>query len=214
MRMSLVVSAALGLAVAGCKLMEPRPDEGAGVGRSTLGGPVPAAPSIQSIPDTGAVPALPKSTEIIVGLCNATGTYSAAGVDTEARRFTFLIKGGRETQAAAFARFYEARVPVTVYTGAVALRNREQTPAPAPSTPPASLAPVPPPDSKGSTGGDALYDPCGNIGEEPPPTPKPGGSNWEPSQLTSFEHLAWDTAYALDAVSKPVGRASTVPVPR
>lgn len=211
MKNKLLLLPALLLALAGCKTFEPRPETPTNC--AAPGGDAPTPPPVQNIPDTGTVPPVPPSTHIVVGLCTATGAYTAMGVDTNNQRFTFLQTGGRATQQQAFRSFYEAKVPVTVYTQRVKLAARSGSTASKPTPPPPSPSPMavpqPPQDS-----GDALYDPCKNIGEEPPPTPKPTGSQWEPNQFTSFQHLSWDTAHGLDAISDPAPSTGTIPSPR
>jgi hypothetical protein len=223
MKKVLVLSAVLALALAGCKMMEPRPPLPPEGGEcSAPGGPAPKPPPAQSIPDVGPVPSLPKSTNIVVGLCLATGRYEALGVDTQTRQFTFMYRGGRATQAAAFSRFYEARVPVAVYTSPVRLTARgavpatgsmsapAPAPAPAPATGPAPLPTPPPEEGSRDPESGPLYDPCETISEEAPPSPKPAGSVKDPTILSSFQSLSWYTANALDAVSDPVA-PSTAP---
>ncbi|MDY7233154.1 hypothetical protein [Hyalangium rubrum] len=211
-----VLFAALGLALAGCKTMEPRP-EPPPADCSDPGGTPPTAPPMQTIPETGVLPPIPPATKnIVTTFCPSTGQYLAAGIDTESRRFTFMIRGGRGTQQAAFASFYQARVPVTVYTGPVKLATRG-TPAPKPTTPPPAPVPTPAPgggeDDDSGSGGGKVIDPCLNISEEPPPSPKPGGNN----PYEEFESLSWWTAYAVESVAKPVNSITapgTVPAPR
>lgn len=228
MKKLLVSLMALGLTLAACKTMEPRPDVPPAEGGGTAP-PVPSPPPTQTIPETGTVPAVPQSTEIVVGYCTTTGQYVATGVNTQTNQFTFTWRGGRATQPAAFARFYEARVPVTVYTSPVRLTGgadpappRSPTGgvsalAPAPGTPqepamgPAPLPTPPPPEEE--DGEDAVFDPCETISEDPPPSPKPTGNHVEPTRPTSFQSLAWRTAYAVDAVSAPVA-PSTAPAPQ
>ncbi|MFL5347583.1 MAG: hypothetical protein ACJ8AT_22585 [Hyalangium sp.] len=218
MKRMLCIIAALGLAVAGCETLKPKPEPSSGGDCSTPGGTVPTAPPLQSIPDTGTVPALGKPTHIIVGFCKPRGTYTAAGVDTGTRRFTFVIKGGRGTQEAAFARFYEAGVPVTVYTGDVRLLSHEGA-----STPPtggAAPAPPPPADASGGSGGDSggdsgsdlIYRAC--ISDPPPGGPGPTGVPPDAPDPVIFEKLAWRTAFAVGAVAQTVPPASTLPPPR
>jgi hypothetical protein len=229
MKKALVWFAALGLALAGCKTLEPKPEPPAGGDCSAPGGTPPPAPPVQTIPEGGTVPPVPESTDVVVGYCPATGQYQAAGVNTRTRQFTFMMRGGRATQAMAFSRFYEARVPVTVYTAPVRLAARGPatgpTPtatsalAPAPGTPaPAPApAPVPAPVPEEGSGDDAVYDPCQTISDDPPPSPKPGGSRWEPTEASSFQRLSWHTAYAVDAVSDPASPSTapgTAPAPR
>lgn len=232
MKKALVLSAVLALALAGCKTMEPRPPPPTEGGEcSAPGGPAPKPPPTQSIPDVGPVPAPPKSTNIVVGYCPTTGQYAAMGVDTQTRQFTFMYRGGRATQAAAFSRFYEARVPVAVYTSPVRLTARgavpatgsmsalapAPAPAPAPATGPAPLPTPAPEEGSGETESDPIYDPCETISEEPPPSPKPAGSIQDPAILSSFQSLSWYTANALDAVSDPVAPSTapgTAPVPQ
>lgn len=214
MKSKLLLWTALGLslAVAGCKTFEPRPEAPADC--ATPGGQAPTPPPTQTVPDTGTVPTLPPSTHIVVGMCPATGAYNAMGVDTQNKRFTFQLKGTRASQQQAFRSFYEAGVPVTVYTQRVKLTARAPVPAPA-----AALAPAPTPNPstpptpvEGSD--DSTFDPCETIGEDPPPFPKPTGSKSDPNRLTSFQNLSWYTAHALDAVSDPAPSTSTLPAPR
>jgi len=214
MKNKLLLCAALALFAAGCKLTEPRPTPTEAP--ATPGGPAPTAPPVQTIPDTGTIPALPPSTHIIVGLCPSTNAYTAMGVNTETRSFTFLLKGGRATQQQAFTQFYASRAPVTVYTNRVKLRGT----TPAPSVAPTPLAPSPSPtavpnqETQESTD-EPTYDPCADIGDPAPePSPKPTGSVWDPIQFTSFQSLSWYTAHALDAVSAPAPASTTTPVPR
>ena len=195
MKNKLLLLTALALSLAGCKLMEPKPD-GSSDG-ATLGGLAPEPLPEQVIPDRGEVPALPASTHIIVGLCPATNAYSAMGVDTKAQHFTFTVSGKEATRQQAFQRFFAAGVPVTVYTRPVKVRIT------------ASL-------------GVSIYDPCQGLlsgqthlpgaqgvvsgphdtVEDPPPTPKPTGGQRD--NLHAFGDLSWKTAFALDAVSEPV----------
>jgi hypothetical protein len=213
MRNKLLLFTSVALIVAGCKLLEPLPTKPP-ADCSQPGGEAPKPPPLQSIPDTGTVPSLPPSTHIVVGLCPSTSAYTAMGVDTQTKSFTFLIKGGRASQQQAFNQFYAARVPVTVYTQRVQLRGNTPAPSPAPEQPPP--APVPtavPQQGQSGSSSDPNYDPCENIGDEPPePGPKPGGSQWEPNQFTAFQNLSWQTAFALDAVSDPAS-ATTFPGP-
>lgn len=213
MRNKLLLCAAVALAVAGCKVLEPKPPPPPPPGDcSTPGGEAPPPPPLQSIPDTGTLPPLPPSTHIVTGLCPTTHAYTAMGVDTNTRRITFLFKGGRATQPQAFNQFYAAQIPVTVYTQRVRVKGTTPVPTTAPETPPPAPLPtaVPQQDTSGASSAP-IYDPCEQIGDEPPePGPKPGGSQWEPTSLRSFTNLSWQTAYALDAVSDPVP-PSTVP---
>jgi hypothetical protein len=226
MKKALVLAAVLGVALAACKTMEPRPEPPQGGDCSAPGGSAPPAPSRQTIPETGTVPPVPQSTEIVVGYCPASGQYQAIGVNTQTRQFTFSWRGGRATQPAAFTRFYEARVPVTVYTSPVRLTAGAVAPAPmgsvgasalapAPGTPPQPAlgpAPVPAPPTDDGSENDGDFDPCETISEEPPTSPGPKGSHSDP-QPTVFQSVAWRTAYAVDAVTDPVA-PSTAPVPR
>jgi hypothetical protein len=212
MKNKLLLLMALALSLAGCKTFEPRPDSPADC--SAPGGQAPAPPPVQTVPDTEAVPALPPSTHIVVGYCPATSAYTAMGVDTKAQRFTFLMKGSRASQQQAFRSFYDAGVPVTVYTQRVKLTARTGSTALAPAPPPPSPAPTAVPQPVPQSSGDDTYDPCQTIGEEPPPTPKPTGSNRLPEQFTSFQDLSWHTAHALDAVSAPAPASTLPPVPR
>jgi hypothetical protein len=214
MKSKLLLCAALALLVAGCKVLEPRPTPPEDP--ATPGGPAPTPPPVQSIPDTATLPALPPSTHIIVGLCPSTNSYTAMGVNTDTRSFTFLRTGRRATQPQAFAQFYSSGAPVTVYTGRVKLRGTAPAPSVAPTPPPPSPSPtaVPNQETQGSTG-EPTYDPCTDIGDPlPEPSPKPTGSNWKPDQFTSFKNLSWYTANALNAVSDPAPAATTFPVPR
>ena len=237
MKKVLVWAAALALALAACKTMEPRPDQPPAAGDCTEpGGEVPRSPPAQTIPETGTVPAVPQSTQIVVGLCPSTGQYQAMGVNTQTGQFTFAWRGGRATQPQAFMRFYEARVPVTVYTSAVRLTAGAGRPvpirggtsasasvaaiAPAASTPQESAmgpAPVPtPPPNEGSEG-DPDFDPCETISEEPPTSPGPKGGQASPTWPTAFQSLTWRTAHALNAISDPVGPVTapgTAPAPQ
>jgi hypothetical protein len=165
------------------------------------------------------VPPVPPSTQIVVGLCPSNGQYQAIGVNTQTRQFTFSWKGGRASQPVAFSRFYEARVPVTVYTSPVKLTGGAVTPAPvltgsvgasalapAPGTPPQPAlgpAPVPAPPPEENSEADSTFDPCQTISEEPPNSPGPKGSVAEP-RVTVFQGVAWRTAHAVDAVTDPV----------
>jgi len=234
MMKKLVVSLmALGLTLAACKTMEPRPQTPPAEGGGTAP-PVPTPPPTQTIPETGTVPTtVPPSTQIIVGYCAPTGQYVATGVNTQTNQFTFTWRGGRATQPAAFARFYESRVPVTVYTSPVRLTAGGPGPAPAPGTPTtggsSAFAPAPSPPPQPTVGPapvptppplpneppDAVFDPCQTISEDPPPSPKPTGGKAEPTRPTTFQNLAWRTAYAVDAVSDPLAPTTEpVPVPR
>ncbi len=131
----------------------------------------------------------------------------------------------------AFTRFYEARVPVTVYTSRVRLTAGAGAPvprgsvgtsalAPAPGGQPAPAmgpAPVPAPQpQEGSGDEDPVFDPCETISEDPPPSPGPKGSQTEP-RPTVFRTLVWRTAHAVDAVTDPAGPSTapgTVPAPQ
>ncbi|HLK99616.1 MAG TPA: hypothetical protein VK539_03490 [Myxococcaceae bacterium] len=235
MKKLLVLLTALSLTLAACKTMEPRPETPPPAGGGTAP-PAPSPPPTQTIPETGTVPTVPQSTEIIVGYCPTTGQYVATGVNTVTHQFTFTWRGGRATQPAAFARFYEARVPVTVYTSPVRLAGGVDpapppspsptggasalapAPVPTPQEPALGPAPVPTPPplpGEGDAGGDPTFDPCQTISEDPPPSPKPTGGKAEPTRPTTFQSLAWRTAYAVDAVSDPVAPSTEpVPVPR
>ncbi len=214
MKKLLFVPALLALLVVGCRTLEPRPEPSSGAQCAAPGGTAPTAPPMQSVPDSGSLPALPPTSHIITGLCGPTGAYVALGVDTQSRRFTFMLKGSRATQQAAFSRFYAARVPVTVYTAPVKLAGRGGTPPPTPTTPPPSPAPVPGP-SDGSDSPPSTFDPCGNIGDDPKDPKVPTGSSpQEPIEV--FKDLSWQTAFAVDAVSDPAAAAAAPPpiVPR
>ncbi|HYI00648.1 hypothetical protein [Hyalangium sp.] len=215
MKSKLWLYAVLALFAAGCRLMEPRPTPADD--RATPGGPAPAAPPVQTIPDTGTLPALPPSTHIVVGLCPSTGTYNAMGVNTETRSFTFQLKGGRATQQQAFTQFYASRAPVTVYTQRVKLRGTPPAPSVEPSTAPPSPSPMAVPRQETGSTDEPTYDPCADIGDPlPEPTPKPTGSQEDPSpQTAAFQQLSWYTAHSLAAVSELAPR-STAPgtVPR
>ncbi len=194
MKNTLLLLTALALTMAGCTLMETRP--GSSTGGTAPGGTVPEPPAPQVIPDRGTVPPMPSSTHIIVGLCPATGAYYALGVDTQARKFTFLISGGEPTRQQAFQQFYAAKVPVTVYTVLTQLKS-----------------------DNGPT-----YNPClgfesgmprigssdtvvAQVAEDPPPSPKPTGG--DATNLYGFQYLSWRTAFALDAVSHPASKGGS-----
>jgi hypothetical protein len=208
MKSKLWLYAALALFAAGCKLTEPRPTPD---DRATPGGPAPAVPPLQAIPDTGTLPALPPSTHIVVGLCPSTGAYTAMGVNTETGSFSFLLKGGRATQQQAFTQFYARRVPVTVYTDRVRLRGTQPAPSVQPSTPPPAPLPTAVPQQETGSTDEPTYDPCADIGDPAPePTPKPTGNQEDPSPpLAAFQQLSWYTAHGLDAVSDPAPRSTT-----
>jgi hypothetical protein len=197
MKNKLLLLTTLALTMAGCALMETRP--GGSAGSTAPGGPAPEPPAVQVIPDRGEVPALAASTHIVVGLCPATGAYAAMGVDTQARKFTFLISGGEATRQQAIQKFYAAGVPVTVYTRLTQLRT-------------------------GTSKKEMIYDPCkglqsgltripadgaviAQVAEDPPPSPKPTGG--EVDNLYAFKDLSWRTAFALDAVSHPASAAGS-----
>jgi hypothetical protein len=186
---------ALAMTLAGCTLMETRPGSPSS-GSTAPGGHVPEPPAEQVISDRGPVPDLPASTHIIVGLCPATGSYAALGVDTQARKFTFLISGHEATRQQAFQKFFAAGVPVTVYTQVTALSPNEN-------------------------GKSLGFDPCLNLqsgaprldssasviaqaAEDPPPTPKPTGGGTD--NLAAFATLSWRTAFALAPVSHPASK--------
>ena len=187
MKKRLILSAALMMAAAGCKLLEPQPTPLPGAQCSTLG-PAPSLPPAQPIVDTSAMPSVPSSQFIIVSTCEATGTYVATGVDTQAGRFTFLFKGGSSTRSAAFAKLYAAGVPVTVYTGSVTLKAGEVTPF----------------DPCARTG-DAPKEPTSpGIGDDPRDPPVPPGIGDDPRDPPvppGIAALAWCTANALTAVT-------------
>jgi hypothetical protein len=209
MKKLLFVPALLALMLGGCRILEPRPEPSSGAQCAAPGGTAPTAPPMQSVPDSGALPALAPSSHIITGLCGPTGAYVALGVDTQSRRFTFMLKGSRVTQQAAFSRFYAARVPVTVYTAPVTLVGHGGTPPPNP-TPPPSPAPVPGPND-GSDSPPWIFDPCANIGDDPKDPKVPTGRP-PPWPLDVFKDLSWQTAFGLDAVSDPL-ISSTLPPP-
>lgn len=212
MKRMLWLYAAVALLATGCKVLEPKPTPTED--SATPGGPAPTPPPAQRIPDTGTLPALPPSTHIVVGLCPATNSYTAMGVNTDTRSFTFLLKGGRATQQQAFAQFYASRVPVTVYTDRVKLRGTAPAPSTKPTPPPPSPSPTAVPQQT-QEADEPTYDPCTDIGDPAPePGPKPTGSTWEPDQFTSFKNLSWYTANALNAISDPAPRVGTVPVPQ
>jgi len=229
MKKALVLAAVLGVALAACKTMEPRPEPPTGGDCSAPGGAAPPAPPAQTIPEAGTVPPVPQSTEIVVGYCPSNGQYQAIGVNTQTRQFTFAWRGGRASQPVAFSRFYEARVPVTVYTSPVRLTAGAVASAPmgsmgasaiapAPGAPQESAigpAPVPTPPDEGSES-DSTFDPCQTISEDPPPSPGPKGGRTEP-RPTAFQSLAWRTAHAVDAVTDPAAPStapSTAPAPQ
>ncbi len=83
MKKALVLAAVLGVALAACKTMEPRPQPPGGGDCAAPGGSVPPAPPAQTIPDTGTLPSVPQSTELVVGYCPANGRYQAMGVNTK-----------------------------------------------------------------------------------------------------------------------------------
>jgi hypothetical protein len=211
MRKALILPAALGLTLAGCKMMEPKPDStqpGTTVPASTE---MPAAPWLLSIPDTGTVPELGRVSHITLMLCTRTGGYVATGVDLQAQRFSFMFQGSRATQAMAFNRFYAAGVPVTVYTSRMQLLGSTQSPAPAqqppPPPPPPSPAIAPQPSSGGSNAdgsGDGTIDPCNVQISDDPSTKKPGGDDWV------ILKLSWNTATVLQTVAKPI-QGATIP---
>lgn len=192
MKNKLLWLTALALTMAGCTLMETRP--GSPTGNPEPGGSVPAAPVLQTVPERGPVPDVIASTHIIVGLCPATGRYVAMGVDTQARKFTFLMGGEETTQQQAFQKFYSAGVPVTVYTAVTALRPT------APSNVALAFNPCLNLDS-GVAHTAKSVPPVAQITEDPPPTPRPTGG--EMSNGDAFKILSWRTAFALDAVAGP-----------
>jgi hypothetical protein len=212
MKKTLALSAALVLATAGCKILEPRPDP-AGGQCSAPGGSAPSLPPLQNIPETAPPPSLPSAQFIVVSSCEPTGTYVATGVNTRDGRFTFLIKGTAATKSAAFARFYAAGVPVTVYTGPVKLTAGTGAPAPsAPEPPPPGPTPVPTPPDDPNTDDGSIFRPCDNIGDDPEDPQVPTGyPPYDP--LEKFKILSWRTANALDAITDQV-TASTIPGPR
>lgn len=211
MKKTLALSAALVLSAAGCKMMEPRPDPSEGQCRAP-GGPAPSLPPLQRIPDTAPPPPLTGAQFIIVSSCEPTGEYVATGVDTRAGRFTFLIKGTAATRPAAFARFYAAGVPVTVYTAPVKLTAGTGTPAPSTEPPPPGPTPIPTPGDDPGSDGDLIFRPCDKIGDDPKEPDVPTG--YPPNDpLKRFQILSWRTANALDAITDQV-TASTLPIPR
>lgn len=213
MKKTLALSAALVLAAAGCKMMEPRPDPTGGGQCRAPGGPAPSLPPLQRIPDTSTPPPLTGAQFIIVSSCESTGTYVATGVNTRDGRFTFLVKGTAATRSAAFARFYAAGVPVTVYTAPVKLTARAETSTPTSTEPPPpGPTPAPTPSSESSTDEGLIFRPCDNIGDDPEDPKIPTGYP-PPDALERFQILSWRTANALDAITDQV-TASTVPVPR
>lgn len=215
MKKTLALSAALVLAAAGCKMMEPRPDPTGGQ-CSAPGGSAPSFPPLQRVPDTAPPPSLPSAQFIVVSSCEPTGTYVAAGVNTRDGRFTFLIKGTAATKSAAFARFYAAGVPVTVYTAPVKLTAGAGTPAPAstepPPPPPPGPTPTPTPGDDPGTDDGSIFQPCDNIGDDPKDPTIPTGYP-PPDPLDRFKILSWRTANALDAITDQV-TAATFPGPR
>ncbi|HVG58553.1 MAG TPA: hypothetical protein VNA24_08355 [Hyalangium sp.] len=126
MKKRLILPVALALTASGCTLMgvQPTPPPG---GQCTSLSPPPSLPAAQIITKTGVVPPIPTSKFIIASTCEATGTYVAVGVDTQAGNFTFMFKGGAGSRAMTFAKLYEAGVPVTVYTGNVTLKGAVTT---------------------------------------------------------------------------------------
>jgi hypothetical protein len=213
MKKTLALSAALVLTAAGCKMMEPRPDPSGGQ-CTAPGGMAPRLPPLQRIPDTAPPPSLPSAQFIVVGTCEPTGTYVATGVNTRDGRFTFLIKGTAATRSAAFARFYAAGVPVTVYTSPVRLTAGAGTPASSPTEPPPPPPPGPTPTpTPGDDPGDGgiIFRPCDQIGDDPKEPDVPTGAPpYDP--LENFKILSWRTASSLDAITDQIG-ASTVPIP-
>jgi len=212
MKKTLALSAALVLAAAGCKILEPRPDPTGGQ-CSAPGGTAPNLPPLQQIPDTSSPPSLPSAQFIVVGLCDPTGTYVATGVNTRDGRFTFLIKGTAATRAAAFSRFYASGVPVSVYTGPVRLTAGMGTAAPtAPEPPPPPPGPTPTPTPGDPPSSEKpIFNPCEQIGDDPQEPDVPTGvPPWDP--LEKFKILSWRTANALDAVTDQV-TATTIPMP-
>jgi hypothetical protein len=209
MRKALFVSAALGLAVSGCKTMDPQPESPAGTASSTSLILLPTTPVVQTIPDIGPVPVLPRSSHAVVTLCERTGAYAAAGVDAQARRITFVLKGGRLTQAAALSRLFAAHIPVTVYTAPVRVQGRAQTPAPVPQPlPPAPAPNLLPPDagSGRDSGGDGDADPCNvPISDDTKGAGKPGGDEW----LPIFLDLTWKTVAVTAPVIRPIELSTT-----
>jgi hypothetical protein len=212
MKKTLILSAALILGAAGCKVLEPRPEPTGGQ-CSAPGGAAPNLPPLQQVPDTAPPPSLPSAQFIVVSTCGPTGAYVATGVDTRAGRFTFLIKGTAATRSAAFSRFYAAGVPVTVYTAPVKLTAGAGTPAPAsPEPPPPGPTPAPTPPGGPSTDDGSIFRPCDNIGDDPEEPQVPTGYP-PPDPLEKFKILSWRTANALDAITDQV-TAATIPGPR
>ena len=191
MKNTLLILSALTLALTGCTQLELRPSPSGG---SVPGGDVPDAPLEQVIPDRGPVPAVPASTHIVVGLCPATGAYAALGVDTQARKFTFLISGQDLTRLQVLQQFYAAKVPVTIYTATTQLN----TDAGVAYNPCLDLKSGMPRIGKNDANGGVIA----QVTEDPPPSPKPTGG--DRSNLYGFQYLSWRTAFALEAVSHPV----------
>lgn len=209
MRKALILPAALGLTLAGCKMLEPKPDSTQCSTTTPTLPEMPAAPRLLSIPDTGTMPELGHVSHIVLMMCARTGGYVATGVDLQGQRFSFMYRGSRATQAAVFNRFYAAQVPVTVYTTPLRLLGSTQPPSPVPQTPPPppspAVAPQPPPDGSNADGsGDGTVDPCNvNISDDPS-TKKPGGDDWV------ILKISWNTATVLGSVAKQIP-AATIP---
>jgi hypothetical protein len=129
------------------------------------------------------VPTLPGSQFIVVGVCESTGAYLATGVDVQGGRFTFQLKGTAASRSTAFRSFYGAGVPVTVYSGRVALK----------------------------VGRGTTFDPCAattegsEISDDPREPPVPPGISDDPRDPPvppGIASLAWCTANSLTAVTQ------------
>jgi hypothetical protein len=176
MKKRLILSAALAMAAAGCKLVEPQ------VNPSTSGEPcsattmaaIPSLPQAQIIIAHSVAPSPPPSQYIVASTCEATGTYVATGVDLKAGSFTFFFKGGPSTRSDAFTKLKAAGVPVTLYDAPMMMKTGDQ---------------------------QLEFDPCAASGGTPPHQAAPGIGDdpRDPPVPPGIAEVSWCNANTLEA---------------
>ena len=190
--------------LSGCRIFgEPRPTPD----NCPEPGPVPTAPPVVELPP-GATPP-PGATHVVGLLCQETGAFHAAGVNTKTRSFTYLVSGTRAARDSFLADAYKAGVPVVLYTAPVKVPGGKRVSG--------SAAMASGATTTGTTSGedDETLDPCFDgteIGEDPPPDPKDPG-NASPKPIDTFTRLAWLSANAVDGVSDPAALSTSRPAP-
>jgi hypothetical protein len=176
MKKRLILSAALAMAAAGCKLVEPQvisSASGEPCSTNTMAA-MPSLPQAQIVIAHSVAPSPPPSQYIVASTCEATGTYVATGVDLNAGSFTFFFKGGPSTRADAFAKLNAAGVPVTIYNAPMMMKT---------GTEDLSFDPCATPD------GTPQQQVAPGIGDDPRDPPVPPG----------FAEVSWCNANTLEA---------------